>query len=48
MVDVYSDADFINGVTLKRVSGMVLSLSRNCEFWRSKRQDIIAGDITEA
>ena len=48
MVDVYSDADFANGVSLKSVSGMVLRMYGNCVFWRSKRQDIIAGDTTEA
>ena len=48
VVDVYSDADIANGVTLKSVSGMVLRMYGNCVFWRSKRQDIIAGDTTEA
>ena len=48
MVDVYSDADFANGVSLKSVSGMVLRMYGNCVNWRSKRQDIIAGDTTEA
>ena len=48
VVDVYSDADFANGVSLKSVSGMVLRMYGNCVFWRSKRQDIIAGDTTEA
>ena len=48
MVDVYSDADFANGASLKSISGMVLRLYGNCVFWRSKRQDIIAGDTTEA
>ena len=48
VVDVYSDADFANGVSLKSVSGMVLRIYGNCVFWRSKRQDIIAGDTTEA
>ena len=45
---VYSDADFANGVDLKIVSGMVLRMYGNCVVWRSKRQDIIAGDTTEA
>ena len=48
LVDVYSDADFANGVSLKSVSGMVLRMYGNCMFWHSKRQDIIAGDTTEA
>ena len=48
VVDVYSDADFANGVSLKTVSGMVFRKYGNCVFWRSKRQDIIAGDTTEA
>ena len=51
VVDVYSDADFANGVSLKSlksVSGMVLRMYGNCVFWRSKRQDIIAGDTTKA
>ena len=48
VVDVYSDADFATGVSLKSVSGMVLRIYVNCVFWRSKRQDIIAGDTTEA
>ena len=48
VVDVYSDAAFANGVSLKSVSGMVLRIYENCVFWRSKRQDIIAGDTTEA
>ena len=48
MVDVYSDADFANGVSLKSVSGMVLRIYGNCVFRRSKRKDIIAWDTTEA
>ena len=48
MVDVYPDADFANGVSLKSVSGMVLRMYGNCVSWRSKRRDIIAGDTTEA
>ena len=44
MVDVYCDADFADGVSLKSVSGMVLRMYGNCVFWRSRRQDIIAGD----
>ena len=48
VMDVYSDADFANGVSLKSVSGMVLRMYGNCVFWRSMRQDIIAWDTTEA
>ena len=48
VVDMYSEADFPNGVTLKSVSGMVLRMYGNCVFWRSKRQHIIVGDTTEA
>ena len=48
MVDVFSDADFANRVCMKSVSGMVLRMYGNCVFWRSKRQEIIAGDTTEA
>ena len=48
MVDVYTDADFANDVSLKSVSGMVYRMYGNCMFWRFKRQDIIAGDTTEA
>ena len=48
VIDVYFDADFANGVSLKSVSGMVLRMYGNCVFWRSKRQDIIVGDTTEA
>ena len=48
LVDVYCDPDFANGVSLKSVSGMVLRMYGNWVFCRSKRQDIIAGDTTEA
>ena len=48
LVHVYSDADFANGASLKSASGMVLRMYGNYVFWRSKRQDIIAGDATEA
>ena len=48
MVDVYSDAHFANGASLKSVSGMVLRMYGNCVFVRVKRQDIVAGDTTEA
>ena len=48
VVDVYFDANFANGVSLKSVSGMVLRMYGNSVFWRSKRQEIIAGDRAEA
>ena len=48
MVEAYSDADFANALSLKSVSGNMLMMYGNCVFWRSKRQDIIAGDTTEA
>ena len=48
VVDVYSDAGFAKGVSLESVSGIVLRMHGNCVFLRSKRQDIIAGDTTEA
>ena len=48
VVDVYSDADFANSGSMKSVSGMVVRIYGNCVFWRSKRQEIIAGDTTEA
>ena len=48
VVDVFSDADFANSASMKSVSGMVVRMYGNCVFWRSKRQDIIAGDTTEA
>ena len=48
VVDLYSDAEFANGISLKSVSGMVWRMHGNCVFWRPKRQDIIAGDTTEA
>ena len=37
VVDMYSDADFANGISLRSVSGMVLRMYGNCVFWRSKR-----------
>ena len=48
LVDVYSDADFANNASMQSVSGMVVRMYGNCVFWRSKRQEIIAGDTTEA
>ena len=48
VVDVFLDEDFANGANMKSVSGMVVRMYGNCVFWRSKRQEIIAGDITEA
>ena len=47
VVDVFSDADFANSVSMKSVSGMVVRMYGNCVFWRSKRKEIIAGDTTE-
>ena len=47
-VAAYSDADFANALSLKGVSGNMLMMYGNCVLWRSKRQDIIAGDTTEA
>ena len=47
-VEAYSDADFANALRLKSVSGNMLMMYGNCVFWRSKRQDIIARDTTEA
>ena len=48
MVDMFSDADFANSVGMKGASCMVLRMYGNCVFWRSKRQEIIAGDTTKA
>ena len=48
VVEAYSDADFANALSLKSVFGNMLMMYGNCVFWRSKRQDIIAGDTTEA
>ena len=48
VVEAYSDADFANALSLKSVSGNMLMTYGNCVFWRYKRQDIIAGDTTEA
>ena len=48
VVDMYCDADFSNGASLKSVSGMVLRMYGNCVSWYSKRQYVIAGDTIEA
>ena len=48
VVEVYSDADFANALSLKCVSGSMHVMYGNYVFWRSKRQDIIAGDTIEA
>ena len=48
MVDVFSDTDFANTASMKSVSGMVVRMYGTCVFWTSKRQEIIAGDTTEA
>ena len=45
VVDVFSDADFANIVSMKSVSGMVARMYGNCVFWQSKRQEIIAWDM---
>ena len=47
VVDVFSDADFANSASMKSVSGMVVRMYENCVFWRSKRQEIIAGHTTK-
>ena len=46
--EAYSDADFGNALSLKTVLGNMPMMYGNCMFWRSKRQAVIAGDITEA
>ena len=48
VVDVFSDAEFADSVSMKSVSGMVLRTYENCGFWRSKRQEMIAGDTAKA
>ena len=48
VVEAYSDAHFANAISRKIVSGNMLMMYGNCVFWRSKRQDVIAGDTTEA
>ena len=48
VVEAYSNADFANALSPKSVSGNMLTMYGNCVFWRSKRQDIIAGDTNEA
>jgi hypothetical protein len=48
LLEAYTDADFANGPDLKSVSGTLVRVYGNCVFWRSKRQDTIAGDTTEA
>ena len=48
LVEAYSDADFANSADLRSVSGMVIRVYGNTVAWRSKRQDTIAGDTTEA
>ena len=47
-VEAYSEADFANDLSLKSVSGNMLMMYGNCMLWRSKRQDVTAGDTTEA
>ena len=41
VMDVYSDADFANGVSLKSVSGMVLRMYGNCVFWLSDKTSLL-------
>ena len=48
MIDVYSDADFANGASLKSLSGMVLRMYGNRVLRRSQRQDIFVGGTMEA
>ena len=48
VVDVFSNANLANSVSVNSVSGMVVRMYGNCVFWRSKRQEILAGDTTEA
>ena len=38
VVDVFSEADFANSVSMNSVSGMVLRMYGNCVFWRSKKR----------
>ena len=48
ILDAYTDADFANCLSMKSVSGLVLRMYGNTVLWRSKRQEVIAGDTTEA
>ena len=48
MIEASSDADFANALSFKSVSGNMLMMYRNCAFWRSKGQAVIAGDTTAA
>ena len=48
VIESYSDADVANALSLKSDSSNMLMTYGNCVFGRSKRQDIIAGDTTEA
>ena len=48
VVHVFSDADFANSASVKSVSGIMLRMYGNSVFWRSRRQEVIAGDTTEA
>jgi hypothetical protein len=48
LVEAYTDADFANASDCKSVSGMVIRVYGSCVVWRSKRQDTIASDTTEA
>ena len=48
VVEAFSIADFANALRLKILFGNMLMMHGNRAFWRSKRQDIIGGDTTEA
>ena len=46
MIETCSDADVAHAISLKSMSGNMLMIYGNCVFWRSKRQDIMAGYTT--
>ena len=48
VVDVFSEVDFAISVSMDSACGMVMRMYGNCIFWRSKSQEIVAGDMTEA
>ena len=48
LVEAYTNANFANACDCKSVSGMVIRVYGSCVVWRSKRQDTIASDTTEA
>ena len=45
---MYTYADFANARSSKSVSGTLVRMYGNSVLWRSNRQEIIAGDTTEA